>query len=319
MAFKSVLITIEPDSEMQAIESLVQKLADNTSARFHVLGVAPEFPKPVFRSSRASKTARQLSANVIAGLNARVDALTAKLPANTSRAVVSGRLVEETTKAVMINQADLVLKAASNASEKPASMFGSIDKRLIRHCPAPVWVVREDIGNKFDRIAVAIDRPDVYADQDNRRDLALSLIDHAVQLASFFKIDTVDVVYAWDAVGADLVRSPRSGISEQEAKEYMQECEHDSCTWLDEFIQIASQRLGCASGELTAQPVFGRPRIALVDKVHDLESDVLILGTIARSGALGLLIGNTAEAVLDRLQCSVLALKPAAENIMEDA
>ncbi len=319
MAFKSVLISIEPDSEMHAIESLAEQLADNTSARFHVLGVAPEFPKPVFKSSRASKTARQLSTNVITGLNAKVDALTVKLPANTSRAVVSGRLVEETTKAVLINQADLVLKAASTPAEQSTPMFGSIDKRLIRHCPAPVWVVREEIGDKFDRIAVAIDRPDVYADQDNRRDLALSLIDHAIQLASFFQIDTVDVVYAWDAVGADLVRSSRSGISAQEAKEYMQECEHDSCNWLDEFIKIANQRFGCASGDLTAQPVFGRPRIALVDKVHELESDVLLMGTIARSGALGLLIGNTAEAVLDRLQCSVLALKPAAENIMEDA
>ncbi len=34
------------------------------------------------------------------------------------------------------------------------------------------------------------------------------------------------------------------------------------------------------------------------------------MGTIARAGVSGVLIGNTAEAVLDQLMCSVLAIKP---------
>jgi nucleotide-binding universal stress UspA family protein len=38
--------------------------------------------------------------------------------------------------------------------------------------------------------------------------------------------------------------------------------------------------------------------------------DVLVIGTIGRSGTSGLIIGNTAEKVLNQLQCSVLALKP---------
>lgn len=34
------------------------------------------------------------------------------------------------------------------------------------------------------------------------------------------------------------------------------------------------------------------------------------MGTVARTGISGVIIGNTAEAVLEQLQCSVLALKP---------
>ena len=34
------------------------------------------------------------------------------------------------------------------------------------------------------------------------------------------------------------------------------------------------------------------------------------MGTMARSGIAGLLIGNTAERVLRKLPCSVLAVKP---------
>jgi nucleotide-binding universal stress UspA family protein len=34
------------------------------------------------------------------------------------------------------------------------------------------------------------------------------------------------------------------------------------------------------------------------------------MGTVARSGIPGLIMGNTAEAILTELECSVLAIKP---------
>lgn len=34
------------------------------------------------------------------------------------------------------------------------------------------------------------------------------------------------------------------------------------------------------------------------------------MGTFARIGIAGFFIGNTAEAILEQLQCSVLAVKP---------
>ena len=38
--------------------------------------------------------------------------------------------------------------------------------------------------------------------------------------------------------------------------------------------------------------------------------DLVVMGTVARSGVSGIIIGNTAEKILDRMECSVLALKP---------
>ena len=38
--------------------------------------------------------------------------------------------------------------------------------------------------------------------------------------------------------------------------------------------------------------------------------DLVVMGTVARSGIAGMLIGNTAERVLRKLPCSVLAVKP---------
>ena len=38
--------------------------------------------------------------------------------------------------------------------------------------------------------------------------------------------------------------------------------------------------------------------------------DLVVMGTVAQSGIAGMLIGNTAERVLRKLPCSVLAVKP---------
>jgi len=40
------------------------------------------------------------------------------------------------------------------------------------------------------------------------------------------------------------------------------------------------------------------------------QTDLVVMGTVARTGIPGIIIGNTAEAVLDQLECSVLAVKP---------
>jgi nucleotide-binding universal stress UspA family protein len=47
------------------------------------------------------------------------------------------------------------------------------------------------------------------------------------------------------------------------------------------------------------------PRLA-----KELRADLVVMGTIARTGISGLFIGNTAETIFDQLSCSVLAIKP---------
>lgn len=38
--------------------------------------------------------------------------------------------------------------------------------------------------------------------------------------------------------------------------------------------------------------------------------NLLVMGTLARTGIRGVLIGNTAEKILDQVRCSVVAVKP---------
>lgn len=57
--------------------------------------------------------------------------------------------------------------------------------------------------------------------------------------------------------------------------------------------------------------IDGAPVDALPSFVHEQHTDVLLMGAIARGSLFNLVVGSSAERVLDRLECDVLVLKPA--------
>lgn len=51
-----------------------------------------------------------------------------------------------------------------------------------------------------------------------------------------------------------------------------------------------------------------RKEIPLLAK--KIEADLVVMGTVARTGVPGFIMGNTAETILNQIDCSVLAIKP---------
>ena len=54
----------------------------------------------------------------------------------------------------------------------------------------------------------------------------------------------------------------------------------------------------------------GDPADVIAEFAKTGRVDLIVMGTVARTGIAGLLIGNTAETILQRVDCSVLAVKP---------
>jgi universal stress protein E len=52
------------------------------------------------------------------------------------------------------------------------------------------------------------------------------------------------------------------------------------------------------------------PAEAIVETAEELHASMVVMGAMSRSGLKRVLIGNTAERVIDRLQCDVLVVKP---------
>ena len=56
--------------------------------------------------------------------------------------------------------------------------------------------------------------------------------------------------------------------------------------------------------------VEGRASDVIGRVVDEVEPGVVVMGTLARAGLRGLIIGNTAERILGDLEASVIAVKP---------
>lgn len=77
------------------------------------------------------------------------------------------------------------------------------------------------------------------------------------------------------------------------------------------FISSWRKRGTGAGGCVDIQPHLGRsPAHSVIPKrAKDVGSDTIVMATLSRSGIAGVIIGNTAEDILNRVSCSVLAVK----------
>ena len=82
-------------------------------------------------------------------------------------------------------------------------------------------------------------------------------------------------------------------------------------------LMMLNEELGKLIGDAAYKKLSPRHHLpkgpadkAIVRLAKEMRVDVVVMGTIARTGIAGFIIGNTAETILDQLTCSVLAVKP---------
>jgi nucleotide-binding universal stress UspA family protein len=98
----------------------------------------------------------------------------------------------------------------------------------------------------------------------------------------------------------------RSHAGDDEFAAYVEDVRQRTAADLRQLAQSFGGRL--SGGQLMHRR--GEPEAVISDFVVGHGIDLVVMGTVARGGIPGLLIGNTAERVLRQLPCSVLAVKP---------
>ena len=56
--------------------------------------------------------------------------------------------------------------------------------------------------------------------------------------------------------------------------------------------------------------IKGAAREIIPEFAREHRADLIVMGTVGRTGIRGLIIGNTAEAILNQVACSIIAVKP---------
>jgi nucleotide-binding universal stress UspA family protein len=309
--FRNLLFVIEPGNrDQQAALARAVALAEQNQAELTVLSVVDR-PRlgPFFSQSRAA----DIEQSVRAHEQARIDSLLAACaPMSTIPSDVRfGTPFLEAVRDVLRNHRDLVIKQAEDP-RLSRLLFGGTDLHLLRKCPCPVWIVRPGEQSKYRRVVAAIDF-DPWETEDIDGSLNDQILDLAagVALADFAELH---LAHAWEPVADSVVRVFGTDLSEDEILRGAAEEQAGHQARLEREAAQLVQRLGADSEGYLAPQLHlrqGSPRQVIPQIVKELDADLVVMGTLSRSGIPGFLIGNTAEAILDNLDCSVVTLKPA--------
>lgn len=219
---------------------------------------------------------------------------------------VSGKVLDGTSfleiiREVLRNGHDLVMIAAEGEGGFKQMLFGSTTMHLMRKCPCPVWVFKRDQSKHITRILAAIDPT---PDDETRNALNSKIMELATSLARSEGSELI-VIHAWTVYGESML-SGRAGVPQYQIDEMVRETrvahQRRLITFLRKYhLENLRNRVYLLKGNA------GRLIPALAKA---LEIELIVMGTVCRTGVTGLLIGNTSEQVLNQVNCSVLTIKP---------
>ncbi len=191
---------------------------------------------------------------------------------------------------------DLVMVGVRDSSRRGQHHIGNTAKKLLRRCPAPVWVSRPD---SYDRPLYILVASDVRPVSDTALGLAVSLGKVTGAIVHVLHAIDYPVYHLWltnlpDEVGRDYHRL-EVAHAESALRDQLERTEHHALSQ-PVRVHIADKTGGADE--------------AILECIRENDIDLLVMGTQGRAGAPGVMIGDTAERVLAAVSCSVLAVKP---------
>jgi universal stress protein E len=194
-------------------------------------------------------------------------------------------------------QLALIIKDAQEESALKRVFFTPLDWQLLRDCPVPVHLVTNALNPRPRNVLAIVD---VLRSEDQDHVYNDQIIDAATKLAEQCdaRLELLHV-YDWTAVYAQDMGFGALPLA----------------TGIYEALGTTQQEAFAALAERHGVPlpcrhfIEGAPLTSICDFATEQRTDVIVMGTVQHSG-LNKLLGTTAEQLLHRAPCSVLAIKP---------
>lgn len=216
---------------------------------------------------------------------------------------------------VLQNNYDLVIKAPQNV-DWMHRLFGSNDMHLLRKCPCPIWFIKPDAPNSFNNIMAAVDVNIDTQTEKGESEVQEKLNHQILQMSSSLAVSELaklHILHVWDAPETALMQGAFIKMPNSEVIEYVENIHNLHSLKLKALLQSAAR---IQVGEMLEflEPdihlVRGLPSKVIPQYIKKLHIDLIVMGTVARTGLAGVIMGNTAEDILNQIGCSVLAIKP---------
>lgn len=276
MAFHHLFVIIDPTREDQPALARALTLAQARGGHIHgyccVYDAAGGLKKAEVRQQALDK------------LNKLLEPLASHNVSVTAEVDWSNRWYEAAVVACARIGAELLLKSVQPAAAGGVRLSNRADYYILRHSPSPVLMVNSSSTQTYHSALAALALED-----NNQKHDALNnrVIAAAHQIAS--SATDLHVVSALE--GTPNVAQILRITEDQDAEKLSNE-------------QLVSDRFGVAPSNVHID--YGPAKTVIVETLQKTDVDLLVIGTIARSGLSGAIIGNTCEKVLNTVDVDTL-------------
>ena len=312
--FKDILCVVDPEEACEPALERAVALAESNQANLTLVDVVPRVIAGI-GMAEGGPISDHLQAEMVAehmrGLESVIEPYRQRIDIQIK--VLIGTPFLEIVREVIRNGHDLVIKIPETRDWLDR-FFGSDDMHLLRKCPCPVWLVKPEAPKAYRRILAAVDVDDRYppAELKTRHQLNRQILEMAGSLA-LSEFAELHVAHAWDAIGESAMRGAFMYEPEEKVLAYVEHVRRQHEANLDELLQEVTIQLGQDAVDYLkprTHLVKGWARKEIPALAKRIEADLIVMGTVARTGIPGFFMGNTAETILNQIDCSVLAIKP---------
>jgi universal stress protein E len=312
--FKKIFFVFEDGNRTQIALQRAISLAENNKATLTVAAIMPRVSSGVTIPEGGPESAdlqELLASAKRQELEQLIQPYRERIKLQTTLLV--GISFLEIIREVLRQGYDLVIKIPEKADWLD-HLLGSDDMHLLRKCPCPVWLIKPEAPKAYRRILAAIDvNSDCPQEELNTRmSLNREILQIAVSLA-LSEFAELHIVQVWHAIGESAMRGVFLHTSEEKIHAYVEQVREQHAIRFESLIHETLSTMGQdAVAYLKPQThlVKGQARKEIPALAKQISCDLVVMGTVARTGIPGFIMGNTAETILNQLDCSVLAIKP---------
>ncbi len=322
--FNNIMCVVEPTSSSEAAAIQALKIAQDHQADItfvSFLDKAEGWTKIFKHQSELNKKLEELSTEKLNSLKNWLNQF--EINPSTDIKLYKGIGFIDIIKDVNKENYDLVVKSAENIGWL-GRLFASDDMHLLRKCPCPVLMLKPGQKNVFSNVLATVDVNDEYNEGDSEKNndsndkrVQLELNKSVMNYAATFSISNLtdlQICSVWNAFGESHLRhSAFSNTSKEDIDNYVDEAKSACLTKLKSLVRDFNDSMGKdVTDYLKPQThlVKGIPSKEIVSMASTQNIDLIVMGSVARIGIPGFIIGNTAESILGQVQCSVLVIKP---------
>lgn len=312
--FNNILCVVDSETDCKPALERAIALAGNNQASLTVVNVI-EHDTPSLEMLSGGFFPADLRNAMVNGRKQALEALVNPYltQVNIKTKVLTGIPFLQIIHEVLRNGYDLVIKIPEN-QDLLNRLFGSNDMHLLRKCPCPVWLIKPQATKSNRRILVAIDVNDAYPmdEKETRNALNLHLLEVASSLA-LSEFAELHIGSALEAFGVSTMRGPFVKAPEEDVIAYIDHVRRQHEARLDALMCEITNILGRDAMEYLkprTHLVRGSANKEIPELAKRIKAELVVMGTVARTGIPGFIMGNTAETILNQIDCSVLAIKP---------